>query len=97
EKPVSTPGNIADDFRRIGKLDQSVFFLAIAGDIFDRDFAALVKRRGDDSDGRLDPMRARCDALEVRKRCDQPNRAVAAHPEVADIVEEDHAGTTRLI
>ena len=49
------------------------------------------------ADGSLDAMRARLDPSQVRQRHHQPDRAVAAHPQVADVVEEDDArGSVRI-
>ena len=43
----------------------------------------------------VDAAHARADAAQVGQRHHQPDGAVAAHAEEADVVEEDHAGLAR--
>jgi hypothetical protein len=43
------------------------------------------------------PMLPGADATQVREGRDDADRAMAAHPDVADVVEEDHAGGARGI
>ena len=42
-------------------------------------------------------MLARLDAVKVSERHDQPNRAMPAHAEIADVIEEDDARRARWI
>jgi hypothetical protein len=39
-------------------------------------------------------MFARLNAPHKSKRCHQSDRAVAAHPEISNVIEEDHPGGT---
>ncbi len=66
--------------------------VAVAGDVFHRDLAVGGQRSGDDTDRRFDPVRSRADPSEPGEGRDQTDRAVAAHPEVGDVVEEDDPG-----
>ena len=66
--------------------------MPVAGDVLDRDLAGLVQPGGDDADGRFDAVLAGRDAAQVGQGRHQPDRAVAAHVQIADVVEEDHAG-----
>jgi len=50
-----------------------------------------VKSCAHNADASLDSMLACADTSHVRKRSDKANRAVAAHVEVAHVIEEDHA------
>ena len=50
-----------------------------------------MQGRGDGAHRRFDAVIARLDAAHVGQRCDQANRAVATHAQVAAVVEEDHA------
>ena len=50
-----------------------------------------MKLRGDDADRRLDAVRAALDLAEVFERGDDADQAVAAHVEIAGVVEEDDA------
>ena len=53
--------------------------------------------RDNNADRRLDAMSAGADAIQMRKRGDHTDGPMTAHPEVRDVVEEDHAGYARLI
>ncbi len=52
-----------------------------------------MEGRLDLADRRLDAVHAGTDPPEVCQRGDQADGAVAAHAEVATVVEEDHSGT----
>jgi hypothetical protein len=49
-----------------------------------------MQRRGDRADRRLDPVLSGLRMTEISERRDQSDRAMAAHANVADVVEEDH-------
>ena len=49
------------------------------------------------TDRRLDAMRARSDAIQVCERLDHADRSMPAHSEVSDAVEKNHAGHARII
>src|SRR5438552_2008350 len=51
----------------------------------------------DDAHGRRDPMAAWPDPTEMRERHRRTDRSMAAHADVADVVEEDHARSTARI
>ena len=52
---------------------------------------SVVQGGGDGADRRFDAVLAGSDAPQIGQRCDQADGAVAAHAEVADVVEEDDA------
>ena len=56
------------------------------------DGVGAVEGDGDGPDRGLEPMRARADPPEVGQGHRHADRPVAAHAEVADVVEEDDAG-----
>ena len=78
-------------------LDGELLDRPVARDVADRHLVGTVQRRLDDADRRLDPVRPRPDLAQVGERHQQADRPVAAHPEVADVVEEDHPGGARRV
>src|SRR5262249_42313307 len=61
----------------------------------DRIAAAILE--SDDSDGGFQTMGARLDSAEMRQSYRDADRPVAAHAEVADVVEEDDAADAARI
>ena len=51
----------------------------------------------DDAYRRFDPMVAGTDPASMGKRSDDTDGAVAAHPEVSDVVEEDNSGGAAFV
>jgi hypothetical protein len=51
----------------------------------------------DSSDGSFNAVLPGPDAIHMCQGGNQPDGAVPAHPEVADIIEEDHTGCARRI
>src|SRR5262245_33418320 len=97
EKPVAAPGDIAMDRTVTLDGDAHGMGMAIARHIPDCYPPIVGQMRGDDTDGGLDAMLAGLDTTHVRQRRNQSDRAMAAHAEVAHIVEEDHARSARRI
>jgi hypothetical protein len=62
-----------------------------AGHIVDFDRAVLLQARLDRADRCVDADMARLDGAAVSERGDEPDGAVPAHADIADIVEEDDA------
>ena len=96
EKPVAAPRDVAGDGADAGHVDRRPPSLSRQlGTLVTETSPSGCSSRGDDADGRIDPMRAGADPPEVRERGHEADRAVAAHADVADVVEEDHAGGAR--
>ena len=66
--------------------------MTIARDILDRRRAVVDQLDADDADRRLEAMAPGSMPAHMRKRHGEADRPVAAHAEIADIVEEDDAG-----
>ena len=56
-----------------------------------------MESRGDDANAGFNPVLAGLNASEVRQGDHQPNRAMAAHAKVADVVEKDDPGNARFV
>src|SRR5690606_8756393 len=69
----------------------------IAGNVFEADALVAEVLEGDDADRCLQAIPSGADASQVGERDDHADGAVAAHIEVADVVEEDHARTTGVV
>ncbi len=92
EEPVPAPGDVAHVGLESRHRHRHVLGQAIALDVVDRHGIAAFERDRHQSDRRLEPVRAGPDPPQVGQRDRHADRAVAAHAEVADVVEEDHAG-----
>ena len=90
-EPVTTVGNVTRDLSNPGYINLHIFSFAPAGDIGDADLAVRLQRRLHNTHRRFEPMRAWCNSTQVRKRCDDADHPVPAHPEIAHIVEKDDA------
>ena len=87
KEPIPTPCNVARN-----AVDGDILREPVARNVLHRNRAIVVQLRGDDSDRRLDSMRAFLDATEVRERGNDADGAVPAHSQVADVIEEDDTG-----
>ncbi len=94
EEPVAAPGDIAGDGSDAGDLDGQVVGLAMAGDVGDGDGTVGVEGGGDGADGGVDAECTGVELVEVGEGDNEADGAVAAHAEVADVVEEEDAGLT---
>ncbi|MDQ1132240.1 hypothetical protein QE386_000835 [Pseudoxanthomonas winnipegensis] len=92
EEPVAAPGDVAGDLAVAGDLHGHRGGVAIALHVVDRDPAIGLQRGADRADRRLDQVLARTDPAELGQGPHHADRAVPAHAQVADVVEEDHAG-----
>ena len=70
--------------------------MPIAGHVFDFDrFASLIFETHD-TNGRIEKVLPGLDSPQMRERDREADRAVAAHVQHADIVEEDYSGNAAL-
>src|SRR5690348_5421847 len=97
KKPVAAPRYITRDWSDPGHEHCDAGTMTITPHVRNLDLTVFVKVGHDGSDGRLDAMSAWFDAAEVSQRGDDTDRAVAAHAEVSDIVEEQHAGHATVV
>src|SRR6185369_12359680 len=91
KEPVAAVSNVTYDASKTRNLDCNFFRVTIARHIGYSDAAISVKFCLDHADGRFNFMNACSYSAHVFKSFDQSDRAVAAHPEVADVVKKDHA------
>src|SRR5258708_22356948 len=75
-----------------GHVDSGVRREPVAGNVRDGDAAVLVQLGADEADRRIEEVRSRADAAEVRESNDQADGPKPAHAEVPDVVEEDDTG-----
>ena len=92
EKPVSPPGDVADEAPEPLDVEAHPGPVAPGGDIVDRHLVGIQQFDPDGADGGLEAVAAGADPPQMRKRHRDADRPVAAHPEVARVVEEDHGG-----
>ena len=92
EKPVTAPRDIAGQHAITGHLDAHGLAVTVGRHIAHGDAAVRIERGLDDANRRFDPVLTGPDAPHMRQRHHESDRAVSAHAEVADVVEEDHAG-----
>src|SRR5579863_4272142 len=91
EEPVAAPRDIALDLAEPLDLDRDRFGEAITLDILDNGCRIVDQFDADDSDRRLEAMAPSPEAPHMGERDGEADRPVAAHAEIADIVEEDDA------
>ncbi len=91
KKPVAAPGDVSAHGAETGHLDLNRFGEAIALDIFDRRRAVVDQFYADHADRRLEAMASGLEPAHMRERHGETDRAVAAHADIADIVEVDDA------
>ena len=94
KEPVAAPGDIAGHGAVAGDFDGDARCCAVGGDVVDGDFQIGVKLGFHDSDGGFNAVEAGLDPPHVGERDGEADGAVAAHVEVADVIEEDDAGRT---
>src|SRR5579884_3426005 len=92
EKPVAAPGDIASDPAVAIHFHHHLPGGPKAGNILHRHLARIVECGFHNAYGRLNPVLAGLDSTQVSQSRHQPDRAVAAHSQISDIVEEDDAG-----
>src|SRR5579862_6319933 len=96
-KPVAAPGDIPGYRADARHFAGHVLCPAIARHVVYRNRAVLTEGGGHDAGARLEPMHAGLQTPEVRECCDHADRAVPAHAEIRDVVEEDDARDAALV
>jgi hypothetical protein len=61
-----------------------------ARDVANRNLACVVQFRADYAYGRFDPNPTGPNAVQMSKRREKPDGAMAAHAEISDVIEEDN-------
>ena len=92
EEPVAAPGDVSAHGSETSDFDRDRLGKTIALDILDRRRAAVDELHADRSDRRLEAMAPRLEPAHIAQGHGKADRAVAAHAEISDIVEEDDAG-----
>ncbi len=91
EKPVSSPRDVAGHGSIARHADGHGPRESETSHVGDRHAPVFVELGGDDADRRFDPVLSGRNAPDARQRDDEPDHAVPAHSEVANVVEEDDA------
>ena len=91
EEPVAAPRYVAADLADAGNLNCDLLVLAEAGHVRNRDLAVRVQHCVYRTDRGIDFYQSRLHLAGERQRRDEADGAVAAHAEIADVVEEDDA------
>src|SRR5215470_2465259 len=94
QQGVPDPARIACKFFQIGQPDLEPMMLDQEEPVA---APGNVSAHEPDADVSLDAHDARADLAEMRQRCNEPDRAVPAHADVADVVEEDDAEVTGAV
>src|SRR5688572_17950007 len=93
KEPVAAPGDVAAYFADTGYLDYDLLVLPKAGHVGNSDLTVRVQHCVHRTDRRIDFYQTRLHLTRERERRDETDGAVAAHAEIADVVEEDDAET----
>ena len=91
KKPISSPCDVASDSSKTFDIDLDIFCDAITVDVGNCYRTVGIQRGLDVSDGRLDLVCSGSDSAKILERFYEPDRAVPAHSEIADVVEIDNA------
>ncbi len=98
EKPVAAPRYVTGDRTNVRHLDGDGLGFAVTGHVNDGHSTVRLERGRDDAHWCFNAMLAGDDPAHMRKRHYQPDCAMAAHTEVADIVEEyDASRASRIV
>src|SRR5271170_7524830 len=97
EKPVPTPRDVSCEASKTRDVDRHGCSKAIAWDVRDGHAAIFMETRRDGSYRRLNLMLPRNNSAQMGERGYEADGSMPAHPEVADIVEEDDACGGRRI
>ena len=92
EEPVAAPGDVAGHAAVARYLQADGLAVAVGRHVAHAHRAVVVQRRLDGADRRLDLVHAGFDPAQVGEGHHQADGAVAAHAQVAAVVEEDHPG-----
>src|ERR1700722_12402889 len=94
EEPIAAPRDISAHGAKARNLDLNRFGETVALNILDRRRAIVDQFHADHADRGLEAMASGLEPAHMRKRHGKADRAVAAHADISDIVEEDDAGRT---
>jgi cell division septum initiation protein DivIVA len=97
KEPVATPGDVAAESADPGNIYWNRRTITVAQHIPHSDGAIRSELYLDLSDRRFDAVPALTYPAEVSQRANDADGAVAAHTEVADVIEEDHARGARWV
>ncbi len=91
EKPVAAPGDVPGHHSIAFGLDRDLRGSPVTRHVLHRHLAALMQNGLHRPDRSFDRVLAGRDLAEVRQSHHQADRSMAAHPQIADVVEEDRA------
>ncbi len=89
EEPVASPGDVAREEAVARNVYLNGCSVAEAWDVVHRDASVIMQVGGDVSDWRLQLVHAWSDPAQVGEGSHYADGSVAAHAEIADVVEED--------
>ena len=96
-KPIAAPRHITRHLADTGNINGEILLSTPARDVGDRNFSAGVQRRCDDPDRSFDLVLSGFEAVQVGESDHKANRAMTAHSEITDVVEEDHSADAGLV
>jgi hypothetical protein len=94
KEPVAPPGDVAMHEAVTGDFHRHLAGVPPAGNILNGRRLGPIVVDGDHSHGGVDAMLSATDPTEVSEGDREPNHPVPAHVEHADVVEENHSGST---
>src|SRR5207245_5199203 len=92
KEPIASPSDVSSETFHGNILGETV-----TRHIADRNIAGCMQLRRHNSNWRFDSVQPRSQTAEICERFHDADRAVPAHAEVADVVEEDYGGGRRRI
>src|SRR6266851_3487841 len=97
KEPIAAPGHVACHRTISFDFDSHRFEVPVAGDVADCHFAGFVKGCRYHADRSFNAMLARLNAPQVGECGHDAYGPVPAHPDIADVVEEDHPRQAGLV
>src|SRR3954463_9489532 len=91
----TSPGYVSVHRSKGRNLNGNIVLQAIAGHIVHRHLTVSIKNSGYFADGCFNTVFASRDPSHEMKSSDQANGPVPTHPQIADIIEVDHARSAR--
>jgi hypothetical protein len=92
EKPISSPGDVSGHGSETPHVNGDVGKMTEAHHVLHRNLPVGVQRGANGTDRSFDAMFPWADSPQMCERRDNTDRAVSAHAQIPDVIEENYAG-----